>query len=96
LDGDAEEKKFITGYRAIHQGLLIKNNNGDWVPFEVQFMNALQHVWDKVQGPLYREPDRYPQKLHNKMVIMSKQCESMCTKFETVLQEIQKCQRRAH
>lgn len=96
LDGPADDKAYDTGYRAIHQGLLVKSANGDWHPYEVQFMNALQHVWDKIQGPLYRQPGQYPVRLHRKVTSLSKRCETMCTDFEETLQEIEACSKRAH
>jgi len=94
LDGDEEIKDFETGYKAIHQGILLEMDDGEY-PFEIQFMNALQHMWDKIQGPLYRDVNRYPRGLHRKVARLSKVCDQICSRTNQILTEISERHRRA-
>lgn len=94
LDGDHEVKNYETGYKAIHQGILIQMDNGEWDAFEVQFMNILQHMWDKIQGPLYRGRNRYPTELYDGLAKLSTNCDKICRKANRILNEIAKQQRR--
>lgn len=95
LDGNDEIKSYETGYKAIHQGILLQMNAGEWTAFEVQFMNVLQHMWDKIQGPLYRDPDRYPNRLRRKVANLSTTCDKVCHKTNEILIEIAERHRRA-
>lgn len=88
LDGNDEIKNYETGYKAIHQGILLQMDAGEWVAFEVQFMNVLQHMWDKIQGPLYRDPNRYPKKLHRKVTNLSTTCDKICCRTNEIITEI--------
>lgn len=94
LDGKDEIKNYETGYKAIHQGILLQMDDGEWASFEVQFMNALQHMWDKIQGPLYRDPSRYPSGLHRKVTELSTTCDRICRKTNKILSEIAEQHRR--
>lgn len=94
LDGPEEVKEYKTGYRAIHQDVWLKMDNGEWAFFEVQFMNVLQHMWDKIQGPLYRDQYRYPKRLHNKVAHLSKTCDEICGKASNIITEISSYHRR--
>jgi ppGpp synthetase/RelA/SpoT-type nucleotidyltranferase len=89
LDGEPEIKNYDTGYKAVHQGMKIQMEDGESFPVEIQFMNVLQHMWDKIQGPLYREPTRYPASLHTKVKNLSEACEKVSEKADKILIEMQ-------
>ncbi len=94
LDGDQEVKNYESGYKAIHQGILLRIDNKAWFPFEIQFMNVMQHMWDKIQGPLYREPSRYPPMLQRRVRLLSKTCEQICNKTDQVLTDMVRYRRK--
>ena len=62
---DGEEEDYIrepkpSGYRALHQGLLVRLQSGEWFSFEVQFMTFLQLDWAQKEHLVYENPERFP------------------------------------
>jgi len=66
LDGSAEDYNAspkASGYRGLHQGLLVKLNRSLWFPFEVQFLTFLQADWASKEHLVYENPDKFPESI---------------------------------
>src|SRR5262249_55600637 len=70
LDGDAQDyNSFPTpsGYRGLHQGLLLRIARDSFFPFEVQFLTFLQADWSLKEHLIYENPSIFPEKLRDEL-----------------------------
>lgn len=74
LDGDAEDYNTsprASGYRGLHQGLIVKINRSLWFPFEVQFLTFLQADWASKEHLVYENPEKYPESVRQQLKELS-------------------------
>jgi len=91
LDGDAEDYNSLprsTGYRGLHQGILLRMTRDAPFPFEVQFLTFLQADWALKEHLVYENPTRYPEELRNKLRELSDRLHDISLSFDRLRTDI--------
>lgn len=95
LDGSAEDYNAspkASGYRGLHQGLLMKINRSLWFPFEVQFLTFLQADWASKEHLVYENPDKFPERIRQQLKELSDILHNASESFDLLRNEISSIQ----
>jgi ppGpp synthetase/RelA/SpoT-type nucleotidyltranferase len=91
LDGDGEDYNASprpSGYRGLHQGILLRMTRDAPFPFEVQFLTFLQADWALKEHLVYENPTRYPEELRNKLLELSDRLHEISESFDRLRADI--------
>lgn len=72
------------GYSAVHQLIWIRLQNGSGeypfesrYPFEIQFMDVLEHLWETIHSPTYHSPSIATPVIRKKLQYLKKRCDGL-------------------
>lgn len=91
LDGDAEDYNSSpksSGYRGLHQGLLVQLKRGPFFPFEVQFLTFLQADWALKEHVVYENSALFPEVMRNELRELSNRLHDISVSSDRLRTEI--------
>jgi ppGpp synthetase/RelA/SpoT-type nucleotidyltranferase len=91
LDGDPQDYNAApkeSGYRGLHQGIMIKIGTKEWFPFELQFLTFLQADWAYKEHLVYENPNKYSAQVKDKLKNLSDQLHQVACNFDALRSEL--------
>lgn len=94
-----EVLKLPNGYSAVHQliSIRLQNERGgqqypfeSQYPFEIQFMDVLEHLWERIHSPAYHLPSIATPAISKKLQYLKKRCDELrelAVKVDSMIRE---------